>query len=251
MTNTRPLTSARSTRRSPPSTNASRAPTTSSRSTPEVEREVVARARRDARVGQAELGGDRGDDRLRAVAPGHREAVGAASDGVADERLEVVAAAELDRLDVRARAPRRRGGSARPCRLPTSGCRRARVASGRARPAATRGPTNAARAAPSDRSAPTSTTRSSTSRPCVATSAIAPARASAATVEPRQRAPGPRRTSPYHAAAATTRRHRTTHTPCGKSSIATTMAKRDRGHSERRWPRSPPAWRRLMRFSTP
>ena len=39
----------------------------------EVEREVVARAGGDARVGQAALGRDRRDDRLRAVAAGHRE----------------------------------------------------------------------------------------------------------------------------------------------------------------------------------
>ena len=57
----------------------------------EVEREVVARAGGHARVGQPVLGGDRGDDRLRAVAAGHREPVGAALDRAADERLEVLA----------------------------------------------------------------------------------------------------------------------------------------------------------------
>ena len=65
----------------------------------EVEREVVARAGRYARVRQAALGGDRRDDRLRAVAAGHRERVGAAIESAADERLEVPGRAELDRLD--------------------------------------------------------------------------------------------------------------------------------------------------------
>ena len=45
----------------------------------EIEREVVAGAGRDARVGQVELGGDRGDDGLGAVAAGHRQPVGAAA----------------------------------------------------------------------------------------------------------------------------------------------------------------------------
>ena len=65
----------------------------------EIEREVVARTGRYARVGQAALGGDRRDDRLRAVAAGHREPVGAAIEGAADEPLEVPGRAELDRLD--------------------------------------------------------------------------------------------------------------------------------------------------------
>jgi hypothetical protein len=65
----------------------------------EVEGEVVAGARRHAGVGQIELGGGRGDNRLRAIAAGHREPVGAAVDRVAHERLEVAAATELDRLD--------------------------------------------------------------------------------------------------------------------------------------------------------
>ena len=54
---------------------------------------MVARARGDAGVGQPALGGDRRDDRLRAVAAGHREPVGAALHRAADERLEVLAAA--------------------------------------------------------------------------------------------------------------------------------------------------------------
>ena len=65
----------------------------------EVEREVVARPRRDAGVGQVELGGDRGDDRLRAVAAGHRQPVGALGDGGAHELLEIAAERQLDRLD--------------------------------------------------------------------------------------------------------------------------------------------------------
>ncbi len=65
----------------------------------EVEREVVARAGGHARVRQPALGRERRDDRLRAVAAGHRERVGAAIDGPANERLEVVAGLQLDRLD--------------------------------------------------------------------------------------------------------------------------------------------------------
>ena len=66
---------------------------------PEVEREVVAGAGRHAGVGQREFGGDRGDDRLRAVPTGHRESVGAARDRAADQGLEIVPALQLDRLD--------------------------------------------------------------------------------------------------------------------------------------------------------
>ena len=65
----------------------------------EIEREVVAGPGRDAGVRQPELGGDRGDDRLRAVPAGHGQPVRAARDGGADQRLEVVTALELDRLD--------------------------------------------------------------------------------------------------------------------------------------------------------
>ena len=50
---------------------------------------MVARARRHAGIGQIELGGDRSDDRLRAVAAGHREPVRSARDRVAHELLEV------------------------------------------------------------------------------------------------------------------------------------------------------------------
>ena len=71
---------------------------------PEVEREVVAGARRDAGVREVELGRDRGDDRLRAVPAGHRQAVGAASHRVADQRLEIVAAGSSTGSMSRARA---------------------------------------------------------------------------------------------------------------------------------------------------
>ena len=75
----------------------------------EIEREVVARTRRHARVGQVELGGDRRDDGLGAVAAGHREPVGSAGDRLANEPLEIPRRAELDRLDpARARLGRDR-----------------------------------------------------------------------------------------------------------------------------------------------
>jgi hypothetical protein len=47
----------------------------------QVEREVVARAGRHARVGQVQLGGDHRDDRLRAVSSGYGERIGAVIDG--------------------------------------------------------------------------------------------------------------------------------------------------------------------------
>ena len=64
----------------------------------EVEREVVARARRDAGVRQVVLCRDPRDDGLRPVAARHREAVGAAAERRDDERLEVVAGAQHDHL---------------------------------------------------------------------------------------------------------------------------------------------------------
>ena len=81
---------------------------------------MVSRPGRDAGVGQAALGGDRGDDRLRAVAAGHRQRVGAGGDGVADQRLEVGARGQLDRLD-RARA--RLVGELESLRLAAAGLR--------------------------------------------------------------------------------------------------------------------------------
>ena len=65
----------------------------------EVQCEVVPGAGGNAGVGQPALGRDRRDDRLRSVAAGHRERVGAAFHRPADERLEVVALLQLDRLD--------------------------------------------------------------------------------------------------------------------------------------------------------
>jgi hypothetical protein len=60
---------------------------------------VVARAGRDAGIGEAVLGRDGGHDRLGAVSARHRESVRPGGDGVAHERLEVGARCELDRLD--------------------------------------------------------------------------------------------------------------------------------------------------------
>jgi hypothetical protein len=60
---------------------------------------VVTRPGRNTGVRQSALGGDRGHDGLRAVPAGHGQPVRAARDGGADQRLEVLTALELDRLD--------------------------------------------------------------------------------------------------------------------------------------------------------
>ena len=65
----------------------------------QIEREVVARARRYAGVGEAELRGDPSHHRLRAVAARHRERVGPARDGVPHKSLEVGARGQLDGID--------------------------------------------------------------------------------------------------------------------------------------------------------
>ena len=57
---------------------------------PEVEGEVVAGARGDARVGQPVFGGRCGDDGLGAVPTRRGQPVGARRDGVVDELLEIV-----------------------------------------------------------------------------------------------------------------------------------------------------------------
>jgi hypothetical protein len=65
---------------------------------PEVEGEVVARARRDAGVGKVVLGRDRGDDRLRAVASGHRQAVRPPPHRRSGQLGQVLAGVQLDDL---------------------------------------------------------------------------------------------------------------------------------------------------------
>ena len=81
---------------------------------------MVSGPRRDAGVGQATLGGDRRDDRLRAVAAGHRQRVGARGDGVAHEPLEVAPRGQLDRLDP---TGPRLVGQLEPLRLAAAGLR--------------------------------------------------------------------------------------------------------------------------------
>ena len=65
----------------------------------EIEREVVARARRDAHIGNVVLAGDLGDDRLRPIAAGHAEHTRASLHRGKRERAQVVAGREHDRLD--------------------------------------------------------------------------------------------------------------------------------------------------------
>ena len=200
LTNTRPLTSARSTRALAAVDERVEGADDVVAVDAEVEREVVARAGGDAGVRQAALGGDRGDDRLRAVAAGHRERVGAAIDRVADERLEVVARLQLDRLDP-ARA--RLVGEREALRLAAA---RARVeeqhrSARRRRPADRRGRRACARAAARATRSPATTSSSASSDSPATSTATAPASARPATVSPATRA-GPRRSTPYQAAAA-------------------------------------------------
>ena len=65
----------------------------------EVEREVVAGARRDTRERQVVLGRDRGHQCLRAVATRSRERVGAPRDGIEHHLPPVVTGVKLDRFD--------------------------------------------------------------------------------------------------------------------------------------------------------
>ena len=90
LTNTRPLTTPRSTRRSAAVAEGVERSHDVVAVDPEIERKVVTRARRYACVGQVELRRDRRDDRLRAVAAGHRKPVGAAGDSVPDELFEIL-----------------------------------------------------------------------------------------------------------------------------------------------------------------
>ena len=106
-------------RRSKPSANASRAPTTSSRSTPRSSAKWfrVPAGTHDER--QVVLGAS-GDERLRAVAAGHADHVGARATASRPSRPRSSPGLEHDRLDARAPAPRP-VRTARPCRRPTSG----------------------------------------------------------------------------------------------------------------------------------
>jgi len=69
---------------------------------PEVEGEVVAGAGWDAGVRQTVLGGDRGDDCLRAIASGHRQRIGSVRHRSPHQLLEIVTAPQLHRLDASA-----------------------------------------------------------------------------------------------------------------------------------------------------
>ena len=85
---------------------------------PEVEGEVVARPGGNAGVRQTRLGGDRRDNRLRAVASGHRQRVGAVRDRAPHQFLEVIVAPEFKRLDT---ATSRLVGEAKARRLAAAG----------------------------------------------------------------------------------------------------------------------------------
>ena len=88
----------------------------------EIECEVVPCPRADADEREVVLDGDGRDERLRSVAAGHAEAVGAAGDGVPGELLEVEARGRAAPSRHRARGRHRGGRTARPCHRPTTGC---------------------------------------------------------------------------------------------------------------------------------
>ena len=112
-----PFTSARSTIRSPPSTNASSAPTGSSRSTPR----SSARWLRVPTGMQAKGNRSRGSgrhDRLGPVPAGRRERVGSVRECPLRERFKGHLESQLDRLDP---APASLVGDAKPLRLAIAG----------------------------------------------------------------------------------------------------------------------------------
>ena len=121
LTNTRPLTSARSTTSLAAVDERVERPDDVVAIDPEIEREVVPGAGRDARVREVELGGDHRDDRLRAVSARHRERVSSVAPTASRTScLQVVAAVQLDRLDP---APARLVGQLEALRLAAAGQR--------------------------------------------------------------------------------------------------------------------------------
>ena len=66
---------------------------------PQIQREVVARGRRDAGVGQPVRGGRSGDDRLGAVPARRRERVRARGDGVMYELLQIITPMQFHDVD--------------------------------------------------------------------------------------------------------------------------------------------------------
>ena len=187
---------------------------------PEIEREVVARARRNAGVRQRALGGDRSHDGLRAVSPGHRQRVRTAFDRGPDERLEVVAPLQLDRLD-----PPRAASSARAkcSALPPPGLRvveQHRPARGRGSRQVDVADERGAGQGQRDQQ-PRHQQQVDEDGAGRATRTRAPASASPATVRPTTRST-PRRSTPYQAAVPATTTHASTTRPRGNSLTATT-----------------------------
>ena len=225
LTNTRPLTSARSTPRSPPSTNASSAPTTSSRSTPRSSAKWLR-----VPAGTQAYGSPRSAAIAATIAcepspPAIASAVGAALDRAADERLEVVAGASARSARSRARAPR--SASAKRSAFPPPERRveeQHRPAAGPARPAGRRGRRACARAAASVDQQPRDHEQVDERRPARDQQRPRRRRApGAATASPATRAT-PRRSTPYQAAAPATSTQPSRPRPRGNSLTATATA---------------------------
>ena len=188
----------------------------------EVQGEMVARTRRDAGVRQPVPGGGVGDDGLRAVPTRRGQPVGPRGDGIGDELLEVVAAAQLDGPDT---APGCLLGQPHLGRLPTTGPRvdeqhRALGRRGGRRRRCTR---NAARAAAWKITTPTTSPTRKPHPLLRNSSAPAPTRATTATTVPITRG-APRRTTANHAATIATAMHTRTPSPLGKRMTATATA---------------------------
>jgi hypothetical protein len=179
----------------------------------EIEREMVTRPRRHTHVRESPIRGDRGDDRLRAVATRNADGIRTVGDRVADMRREVIAEVQLDRLYA-ARASL--ACDLEALRLPAT---RFRVVEQHRPLRRRRGgePHLDRERAPRGRDRehhPARINRSSSTRPSSATNTTAPASNTPAPAAPPKRA-APRCTNAHHAANNATTKHASTDRPRG------------------------------------
>ena len=156
----------------------------------EVQREMITGPSRHTHVRKPPLGGDRGDDRLRAVSAGHADRVGAAVDRIVHQRGEIISEMKLDRLDAAGASLAR---DMEALGLPPT---RFRVVEQhrplrRRRGRSFAGTAKTLRAAATDSRNVARINASSSTRPSITTSATAPASNTPAPADPAARA-GPR-----------------------------------------------------------